>query len=97
VRLARSDPPSLSPFRHALTPSPFLLTGLEYYGECFYALAGESLSSASTPVDESLCRFSCRGAPYEDCGGKASLSLWKMADRVRRSLLSSCRGSGDRG
>ncbi|GAA5903182.1 hypothetical protein JCM8208_002230 [Rhodotorula glutinis] len=56
--------------------------GLEYYGECFYALAGESLSSASTPVDDSLCRFSCRGAPYEDCGGKASLSLWKTADRA---------------
>ncbi|GAA5932344.1 hypothetical protein JCM3775_001198 [Rhodotorula graminis] len=56
--------------------------GLEYYGECFYALAGESLSVASTPVDESLCRFSCRGAPSEDCGGKASLSLWKMADRA---------------
>ncbi|BGP36543.1 hypothetical protein JCM10449v2_000444 [Rhodotorula kratochvilovae] len=54
--------------------------GLEYYGECWYALPGETLAPASQPVAEELCRFSCRGAPYEDCGGKASLSLWKLAE-----------------
>ncbi|GAA6006492.1 hypothetical protein JCM10207_004950 [Rhodosporidiobolus poonsookiae] len=52
--------------------------GLEYYGECRYSTK-DDLNALSQPVDESLCRYSCKNAPGQTCGGGSSLALYKVA------------------
>ncbi|GAA6061607.1 hypothetical protein JCM10212_000915 [Sporobolomyces blumeae] len=51
------------------------VVGLSYYDECWYSTG--NISSTSYAIDESNCRFPCKGNPNEMCGGNAALSVWR--------------------
>ncbi|GEM09398.1 WSC and DUF1996 domain containing protein [Rhodotorula toruloides] len=60
----------------ACTDKGATVCGLSYYHECW--MTSTNISSASTVLDDTRCRFPCAGNPLEMCGGNAALSVWRL-------------------
>ncbi|GAA5989299.1 hypothetical protein JCM11641_006105 [Rhodosporidiobolus odoratus] len=52
------------------------ICGLSYYGECYGST--KFISSTASVLDDSKCRYPCKGNPLEMCGGANALSVWNL-------------------
>ncbi|BGO99964.1 hypothetical protein NBRC10513v2_001409 [Rhodotorula toruloides] len=60
----------------ACTDKGATVCGLSYYHECW--MTTTNISSASTVLADTSCRFPCAGNPLEMCGGSGALSVWRL-------------------
>ncbi|GAA6026743.1 hypothetical protein JCM8097_005827 [Rhodosporidiobolus ruineniae] len=51
--------------------------GLSYGGECY--MTTTDISSASTVIDDTSCRYPCAGNPLEMCGGSDALTIYRFS------------------
>ncbi|GAA5931862.1 uncharacterized protein JCM15063_001588 [Sporobolomyces koalae] len=59
------------------------VVGLSYSHECWYSTT--DIASSSYKIDDTNCRFVCRGNPNEVCGGNAALSVWRLGSNTAAS------------
>ncbi|BGP05739.1 hypothetical protein JCM10049v2_001552 [Rhodotorula toruloides] len=76
----------------ACTDKGATVCGLSYYHECW--MTTTNISSASTVLDDTSCRFPCAGNPLEMCGGSGALSVWRLTPASANAKIAAPASAG---